>query len=264
MLVRLGFAACLSTGQTGLFRSKAILSSFSPMRAVIPLVILRHSTVRYGYRISDNWTSGPVLVIVKRGLLMRSIAYNLVNALLLLAICATASAAPPHVLQDPLLGLLHDPSTVRFESAPASLLAQCPFLAGSDSVKSVWFVYARTVDASGRTFYLLNGYEIRLQPSPPEIPQYEPGVYGILVVKSQDRCSLIDADARRYFSERIFDDELPQDALQRLSVDFASRMSKAFGGERRLKAEMRNQRVDPDTLPEELRRAFRTFTSTSK
>lgn len=188
---------------------------------------------------------------------MRSTVLKYAAALLVSIACATAAAKPPRVLQDPLLGLRYDAHAIRFEAIPNELIAQCPFLAGSGTVKGVWFIYARAIDASGRAFYLLNGYEIRLRPLPPAFPRYETGTYGLLISTTHDQCAVIDADARQFFADRMVDDALPQDVLQRLANDYAARMTRAFGSVDKLGTALGRQRVDFNALPAELQTALR-------
>jgi len=70
-------------------------------------------------------------------------------------------------------------------------------------------------------------------------------------------CLVIDNDARETFRSPVFNDEYPQDIHQRLAIDFAARLSSAFGGKEKLRAQILKQRVDLDMLPDELRHAFR-------
>lgn len=44
-----------------------------------------------------------------------------------------------------------------------------------------------------------------------------------------------------------------------MAIDFAARLSSAFGGKEKLRIELLNQYVDMDTLPEALRYAFRNL-----
>ena len=190
---------------------------------------------------------------------MHSIAHNIVAVAVVIVTAAPLASvsASPSILQDPLLGLRYEVATTRFEPMPADLAAKCSVLAGSENMGGVWFVYARARDATGKSYYLVNGYEIRRRPAPPDLPKYETGGFGMLVSVQGDQCALIDADARQVFDDRIFDEELPQDVLQRLATDFAARLAAAFGGVDRLGAELMSQRVDLDALPIELRNAFR-------
>lgn len=178
-----------------------------------------------------------------------------------IVLCVASAAihahAAPRFLRDPLLGLQYAPSKARFEPVPPCVLSRCRGLAGDEYMRGVWFVFARADDATGRIFYLINGYEIRSRPEPPDFPRYETGGYGLIVMVRQDQCEVIDADARQSFDDRLFTEELPQDILQRLATDFAVRLKKAFGGKEKLRIEIVNQHIDLDALPEELRASLR-------
>lgn len=111
----------------------------------------------------------------------------------------------------------------------------------------------------GRIFYLLHGYEIRNNPEPPHFPKYSTGGHGLIVMVRGPACLIIDNDARETFRSPVFNDEYPQDIHQRLAIDFAARLSAAFGGKKKRRIELLNQYVDLDTLPQVLRYAFRTL-----
>jgi len=190
---------------------------------------------------------------------MSSIALKRFIAVALLLITARPffAQAQPRLLQDPLIGLRYEPAKIHFEPVPPRVVSKCEALSGNEHIRGVWFVFGLAGDASGRTFYLVNGYEIRSRPEPPDFPKYSAGGYGLLLVVSGRECQLIDADARQSFTDRLFDEELPQDIVQRLANDFSTRMKKAFGGANRLRVEITNQRIDLDALPEEIKASLR-------
>jgi len=172
---------------------------------------------------------------------------------------ASFAQAQPRFLQDPLLGLRYEPAKVRFEPVPSQVMSKCAVLSGNEHIHGVWFVFAVAGDATGQIFYLVNGYEIRSRPEPPNFPKYSAGGYGLLLVVKAHECRLIDADARQSFDDRIFDEEFPQDIVQRLANDFSARMKKAFGGGDQLGVEIVNQRIDLDALPVELKSSLRNL-----
>ncbi len=165
--------------------------------------------------------------------------------------------AQPRFLQDPLIGLRYEPTKIHFEPVPQQVVSKCEDLSRNQHTRGVWFVFGLAGDATGRTFYLVNGYEIRSKPEPPDFPRYSAGGYGLLLVVNGHECQLIDADARQSFADRLFDEELPQHIVQKLANNFATRMKNAFGGAYKLRVEITNQRIDLDALPEEIKASLR-------
>lgn len=183
---------------------------------------------------------------------------RLITAVMILIACpATWGNETPQFLSDPLLGLRYKLAQVQFEPVSAGLGAACPMLAGSERMDGVWFIYARALDAAGKTYYVIDGYEIRRRPAPPDFPRYEGGGFGMIIGQTHDRCEVIESDARQVFQDRVFEEALPQHVMQRLAVDYVSRLRKAFGGTDKLNAEIARQRVELDSLSEELSYALR-------
>lgn len=212
-----------------------------------------------GYPILNNGTFGLVPAIAELG---RHMPFIAVSRLIAAAIILTASPSTwgnetPQSLTDPLLGLRYKLAQVQFEPVSAALTAACPVLAGSERMNGVWFIYARTLDASGKTYYVIDGYEIRHRPEPPDLSRYEVSGFGMIIGHTLDQCEVIEADARQVFQDRVFEDALPQHVMKRLADDYVSRMLKAFGGVDKLTAEIARQRVKLDSLPEELSHAIR-------
>lgn len=168
-------------------------------------------------------------------------------------LCAQAQ---PRILEDPLLDLRYERAKIRFEAWPSKLVNDCPDLADDEHRQGVWFVFAKSGDASGWTYYLLNGYDVRKQPDSPHLPKYSTGGHGLIVRIRGLECLIIDNDARDTFRDPVFSEEYPQDIHQRLAIDFADRLSIAFGGKEKLRAQILKQRVDLDMLPDELRQVF--------
>lgn len=136
---------------------------------------------------------------------MSSIAHNRFAAVALLLIAAGPffAHAQPRFLQDPLIGLRYEPAKIHFEPVPPQVVSKCEVLSGTEHIRGVWFVFGIAGDATGRTFYLVNGYEIRSKPEPPDFPRYSAGGYGLLLVVNGLECKLIDADARQSFADRL-------------------------------------------------------------
>jgi hypothetical protein len=176
--------------------------------------------------------------------------------LLVLACTSAQGEPPPRILQEPLLGLQYDRERVKFEPLPAKLASACHALNDSEEISGVWFVFAKASDASGRTYYLLNGYDVDRKPISPD-QQYTAGGFGFILGVNGDKCEVLDGDARQLFSARAFDNEFPFDMMQRLAADFAARLVKAYGGADSLQRELVKQRISVDAQPEEVRHALR-------
>lgn len=162
---------------------------------------------------------------------------------------------PPRILTEPLLGLKYDHTKTKFEPLSDRLASGCQVLNDSEKSYGVWFVFARASDASGRTYYLLHGYEVDTDPLPGN-PRYMTEGFGIILGVEGEKCEVLDADARQLFKDRLFDDEFPFDMMQNLATDFAARLSQAYGGKERLRAALTRQRIDLRKQPEEIRHAL--------
>jgi hypothetical protein len=224
------------------------------------------SMAKSGYPILNNGTSGLVPVIVKRGHLMPSIVLERVVAACLILMTSSLSSAyeSPRFLRDPLLGARYELAKVKFEPVSREMIAACAMLAGSKRADGVWFIYARTHDATGKIYYIIDGYEIRRRPRPPDLPRYDGEGFGMIIGQTHDRCEVIEADARQVFADRVFEDDLPQHVMTMLADDYASRMARAFGGSGRLALELKAQRIDTNALPTELRGAFKSIGQTPR
>jgi len=188
---------------------------------------------------------------------MSSTVCSRLALVLLVLVCASARGeSPPRILQEPLLGLQYDRERVMFEPLPAKLASGCHALNDSEEISGVWFVFAKASDASGRTYYLLNGYDVDSAPISAD-QQYTAGGFGFILGVNRDKCDVLDGDARQLFSARVFDDEFPFDMMQRLAADFAARLVKAYGGVDALRRELVKQRISVDAQPEEIRHALK-------
>lgn len=188
---------------------------------------------------------------------MSSIARKRITAVALLILACTSAQGqpPPRILQEPLLGLQYDRERVKFEPLPSKLASSCYALNDSEEISGVWFVFGKASDASGRTYYLLNGYEVDSNPSRTD-PRYTAGGFGFILGVDGDKCEVLDADARQLFKDRVFDNEFPFDTMQRLAADFAARLIKAYGGVDVLRRELIKQGISVDAQPEEVRHAL--------
>lgn len=58
--------------------------------------------------------------------------------------------------------------------------------------------------------------------------------------------------------------QIPLPILRQLAQDLAARLVRAVGGKDKLRAEIKNQRIDFDRLSPELQEAFKPYFSTTK
>jgi hypothetical protein len=178
-------------------------------------------------------------------------------ALAVFANCSALAAQPgPRILTEPVLGLRYETSRVKFDPLPPPALANCETMRDNEYGEGVWFIYAQASDSSGRTYYVSGGYEFHTDPP----TRYETGGHGAVFFTDRGSCTYIDT-ARDVFTDRLFDDELPESVLKALADDVAKRLVKAFGSADKLRTELRNQHVDKDALPPELLKALKTYFS---
>jgi hypothetical protein len=180
------------------------------------------------------------------------------GAVLVLANTQALAADPaPRILREPVLGLHYERAQVKFDPLPPQALANCETLADNEYRRSVWYVYGQARDASGRMFYVTGGYEERLDGRPAH-RRFETEDLGLVLYSDSQSCEPGDP-ARDTFDQRSFDDILTPSILKQLAVDVVRRLERAFGGPDRLRLELRNQRVDLDALPPELRDAMKAY-----
>jgi len=189
---------------------------------------------------------------------MRSIALKFIISATAAVFCGSVFAADPspRILNEPVLGLRYEAARVKFDPLPVHAFANCESMQDSEYGKSIWFIFAKVTDTSGRTYYVTGGYDIRKDV--PKHLKYATGDYGTVYSTDRGTCSYIDM-ARQVFDDRLFNDELPEAVLKLLAADFAKRLVKAFGGPDKLRAELRNQHVYKDSLPPELLAALKRY-----
>lgn len=181
-----------------------------------------------------------------------------ISTLLFFASCAClASDMPPRILQEPVLGLRYEISKNKFDTLSKRELVNCDTFQDDENRSATWYVYGMFKEATGRTYYVSGGYETVHDPKRKE-DKYETRNFGAVFFVDANKCVYLD-EARQTFEDRIFNDEMPADVLQGLAFDVADRLQKAFGGAEHLKIELRNQRIDLDQLPLELKAAFRPY-----
>lgn len=191
---------------------------------------------------------------------MRSIVLKFILSVTAAVSCGSVFAADPgpRILSEPVLGLRYEAARVKFDSLPAQALANCDTMRDNEFGRGIWFIYAQASDASGRTYYVSGGYEIRNDER--GYARYRTGDLGAVFSTEGNTCNYIDT-ARQVFEDRLFDDELPEPVLKLLAADMSKRFERAFGGADRLHAELRKQHVDKNALPAELSAAFKPYFS---
>ena len=179
-------------------------------------------------------------------------------ALIALYTAASAGDKPPRIVQEPVLGLRLD-AGVKLDPLPEEVRALCVQTADNSSRTSHLWIFARASDA-GAVFYVVSGYVKLLHPAPGE-STYDLDEQGGFLTITGNKC---EADpAHGAFEARAFDD-IPQSVYQQLSRDLATRLVRAMGGADKLRAEIKNQRIDFDSLSPELQEAFKPYFPSAK
>lgn len=172
---------------------------------------------------------------------------------------ALAGDHPPRYLKEPLLGLQYDRTATRFEPLPAASLRACPMLADNHNMRSHWYVYAKARGAEGATYYIAGGYSVRTYPAPPDYPRYQLDLQGVVFELQEGSCTVFD-DAQNAFSLTP-NEAVPPPVLQSLARDHAQRLTHALGGPKRLRKALHRQGIALDSMPAELRQAYRPLAS---
>ena len=184
----------------------------------------------------------------------------LVCAILFSALSGLLCAQPlPRILEDPVLRLRYEPATIHFAPFPSTLRNDCPALDEGGHPHRAFFIFASASDASGRVYYLLNGYEVRHRVDDMRFPRYITDEYAPIIMLQHQACVIIDHEGPYRLADDDFTEEYSRDIQQRLMIDYANRLVAAYGGKDKLRIELLNQYVDVTTLPEALRYAFRTL-----
>lgn len=174
-------------------------------------------------------------------------------AAIVLASNASAGNRPPKYLNEPVLGLRLDAS-LKLDPLPEDVRAMCSRLdPGAHTTERLW-IFARASDAAA-TFYVVAGYAKLDYPVSGET-LYEATVRGSLYIVTGNKCDGDPADES--FAARDFN-QTPLPILQQLSRDLAARLVRTLGGVDKLRAEIKNQRIDFDALSPELQEAFKPY-----
>jgi hypothetical protein len=183
----------------------------------------------------------------------------------LLAISATAGASstdqPPRALTVPVLGLRLPLERINVDKFPEDLRVTCDQIADDELYTGQVWMFGRVKDASS-SYYILTGIFKRRSPDPAgERKLYENWDNGLVVTVKDGKCGGDDAVETFEVHDPNADNDgnVPDDILRALARDLAARTVRAFGGPDRLRAEIRNQRIDFNQLPPDLQEAFKPY-----
>lgn len=190
-------------------------------------------------------------------MLSTAIKHAVIGALFV-SCTATVSAAPvagkkpPRYINDPLIGL-RVAANAKLDPLPETLIVMCKRVPEDTTSTAHLWIFANASDA-GVSYYVLSGYS-EVRSTPMAAPLYHSVERGGMYIVANGKC--ISDPADEYFEEPT--DEVPLPVLQVLARDLAARLVRAFGGADKLRGEIKNQRVDFDTLPPVLQEAFRPY-----
>ncbi|MEW9900802.1 hypothetical protein ABWL39_19465 [Chitinivorax sp. PXF-14] len=172
---------------------------------------------------------------------MKSIVRSLLFGLL--ALCALAARAGEPQMADPLLGLSFDPRLVHFDALPRSAAVYRAL-----GPTAQW-VFASRREAGGAVYIVAGLHTVQADEQGPAVSEPD---FGAVIRAYGKQLKVLGVP------DRLFDPTplLPADELDALMRDAAQRYVRAFGGTRRLEAEMARQRVVTHKIPQPLRDAL--------
>lgn len=175
----------------------------------------------------------------------------------------TRCREPPRSLTVPVVGLRLPLEGINLEPFPEDLRVKCHQLYDEEFYTSRVWIFGRASDAA-RTYYVLTGYFKRLDINPNR-KLYEFWDDGAVYTVTGTKCGGDDAgetfEVRDPNADK--DGNVPIPVLKALALDLAARTLKAFGGADRLRAEIKNQRIDFDRLSPEQQEAFKPYFGTA-
>lgn len=184
-------------------------------------------------------------------------------AAFLLAISATAFATgsntPPRFLTVPVLGLRVELAGLNLDKFPDELRVKCDQISDDERYTAHMWIFGKAKDAAS-TYYILAGYYKWRNPQAGQ-RLYDVSEHGTIFTIRGAKCG--GDEAGEVFDVRDFN-ETPLPVLQQLARDLAAQSVRAFGGPDRLRAEIKNQRIDFGTLSPELQEAFKPYFALAK
>jgi hypothetical protein len=193
---------------------------------------------------------------------MSSTAIKRLAAVILFAIntaaAATQSDTAPRFLTVPVLGLRLPLDKLNVDAFPEELRIKCGQLNDEYVTSRVW-IFGQAKDAA-TTYYVLTGYFKRLKKSPGR-KLYEHWANGAVYTVTGNQCGGDDAieTFESHDPNANNDGNVPDQILRDLASDLVARTVRAFGGPARLRAEIKSQRIDFNSLPAELQVAFAPY-----
>lgn len=190
---------------------------------------------------------------------MSSIATK--RAILAALVMTTGTAAlagdkPPRYVIEPAIGLRLD-AGVKLEALPSEVSALCSRDAENWILRE--WIFARAHDAAS-TYYVVSGYAKRRNRESGQ-SLYEPIERGGLYAVTGNKC--VDDPADESFVARE-PTQIPLPILRQLAHDLVARLVRAVGGQDKLRAEIKNQRIDFEQLSPELQEAFKPYFNNAK
>lgn len=179
------------------------------------------------------------------------------------AICMAATAAdsnyPPRFLTVPVLGLRLPIDRIDLEPFPEDLRAKCGQLEDNKVHTARVWVFGRAKDTRS-TYYVLTGYFKRHNPESGQ-RLYEFWDNGSVFTVQGDKCGGDDAAETFGTSDPNAENDgnVPDPILRELARDLATRTVRAAGGTSRLRAKIKSQRIDFNSLPQDLQEAFAPY-----
>lgn len=187
---------------------------------------------------------------MRYSVLKSAVAAVLFASAVSLAAAATADSLP-RFLPVPVVGLRVPLSGLDLEAFPDDLRALCTDVADDSTWTGHLWVFAKA-RYEGTNYYVVSGYLQRRVPEEKRANYVVSEAGGLQVIRD-GACS--SQSAREIFELRDFED-IPRPALQALAADLARSLVRAFGTVERVRAELKNQRIDVGQLPPEVRDAL--------
>lgn len=201
---------------------------------------------------------------------MPSTVIKTFTAAALLAMGATAAASgsdrSPRSLTVPILGLRLPLDRINIEKFPDGMRAACSQIADDELYTGQVWIFGKINDAAS-AYYVVTGIFKRRSPDPTgERRLYENWDNGLVLTMKDGKCGGDDAGEtfEVHDPNAENDGNVPAPILRALARDLAARTVRAFGGPDRLRAEIKNQRIDFDQLPSDVQEAFKPYFGRTK
>jgi hypothetical protein len=121
------------------------------------------------------------------------------------------------------------------------------------------WVFGNAKDAAS-SYYILAGYSKWRNPAPGQ-RLYDVSDYGIVLTIQGNKCGGDEAGDTFGTPDPNAEDNgnVPDPILRELARDLVVKTIRAVGGPERLRAEIKNQRIDYNVLPPDLQKAFKPY-----